>query len=85
MSPNRILYTEARVRTLVRAIRANDAGRSFELDRLRNEVLELRQAIAEMLAARRAVENAEAEVRALYREREIARCAAVERDGQPLH
>jgi septal ring factor EnvC (AmiA/AmiB activator) len=51
-----------------------------DLAMAQQSVHELRDAINELLAARRAREMAEAELAALYREREIARARAAERD-----
>ena len=57
-----------------------------ELASARQSVHDLRGVIDEMLATRRACEMAEAELVRLYRERDIARARAAERDpAQPLH
>ena len=65
---------------------AENAALKMELDRIRAERNELRQRLVELLDAVRARRNAEAELAALYRERDIARARAAERDpAQPLH
>ena len=57
-----------------------------ELDRIRADRDALRVALQDLLDAVRARRNAEAELAALYRERDIARARAAERDpAQPLH
>lgn len=69
------------------------AALTSERDQLRRELSEtkanhdeLRQRLIELLDAIRARQQAEAEVRALYRERDLARARAAERDpAQPLN
>ena len=69
------------------------ASVSAEVAALRRELVEIktqrdeaRAALAELADAVRARQDAEAKVRALYREREIARARATERDpGLPLN
>jgi len=85
----RVLYHPNRVRAMPARMRADLHDMDFthlcELDELRRELDEVRDAYAELRAAVLARRQAEAELTTLYREREIARARAAERDlSQPL-
>ena len=56
------------------------ASLTAQIAELRRERDELRAAIADMLAARRAVQHAQHELGALYRERELRRARMAVRD-----
>jgi hypothetical protein len=55
-----------------------------ELEWTRGQLVELREALAELRAAVTARWQAEARIADLYREREIARASAVERDPSAM-
>jgi hypothetical protein len=83
-SGRRLVYTEERVRALFSGMRADLHTMNFrhqcELADLRRELNEVRTAYFELRAAVLARQKAEAELAGLYREREIARARAAERD-----
>ena len=88
----RPLYTEERVRAFVNRMRSDLAAQHFahlcELADLRKEVDAMRAELATLRELRAAVlarQQAEAELRELYRERSIQRARAAERDfSMPL-
>jgi hypothetical protein len=88
----KVLYSPGYVRGFANALaqaRSDLAALNFrhacaQAD-LRRELDAARSDLAELRAAVLARQAAEQEVAALRRAREIARCAAVERDDRPLH
>jgi hypothetical protein len=91
MRSNRpVLYSEAAVRALFARMKQElaelDARHAAEQRRLRAELARVTTALAELRAAVHARTKAEAELRELYRMREIRRARAAERDpAQPLN
>ena len=86
----RLLYHPDAVRSLVAGMRADMHASHFEtlteLNVLRRELAECRAALDELRAATLARQRAEAELAGLYRERELARARAAERDpAAPLN
>jgi hypothetical protein len=82
----RVLIQWPRAATELAARAAERDSLREELDRIRADRDALRVALQDLLDAVRARRNAEAELAALYRERDIARARAAERDpAQPLH
>ena len=84
------LYTEERVRAMFNRMRADLHAQHYEqmteLNVLRRELADCRAALDELRAATLARQKAEAELVGLYRERELARARAAERDPTlPLH
>jgi len=80
----KLLYTEDRVRKVFAKMRGDlhelAARHAAEVESLRRELDEVRALYAKLRSVSLARQNAEAELRELYREREIARARAAERD-----
>ena len=84
MSHNRVLVHPDKVRALFAKMRDDlhemAARHASEVATLRAELDEVRAQFEELRSLSLARQNAEAELRELYREREIARARAAERD-----
>jgi hypothetical protein len=87
----RLLYTPQYVAGFARALRearadldAMHAKHLYEMDELRRELDEVRDAFNQLRAAVTRREQADVEVCALYRERDIVRAKAAERDPTTL-
>ena len=83
-----LVYTEERVRALFAKMRSDlhemAARHAAEVTRLREELDGVRAAFDELRSISRARQQAEAELRELYRERAIARARAVEHDPKAM-